>query len=114
MVDDEALRKDKGSLLQLMMYPGDFHYFSREHVVQDAWNRVDQFFARNLRAPSAARCCAAIVNRFVGDWQRLERLERERTEGVLDFGVFFDKGGAGSGRNLSAESGPPGMVAPDP
>ena len=42
---DEALKKNKGELVQFMIYPGEFHYFSREHVLRDAWNRVDRFFA---------------------------------------------------------------------
>ncbi|HKR85968.1 MAG TPA: prolyl oligopeptidase family serine peptidase [Terriglobales bacterium] len=46
---DEALKKNKGNLVQLMIYPGEFHYFSREHVLRDAWTRVDQFFAFHLR-----------------------------------------------------------------
>jgi dipeptidyl aminopeptidase/acylaminoacyl peptidase len=46
---DEALKKDKGSLLTFMMYPGEFHYFSRTHVLKDAWHRVDDFFDENLR-----------------------------------------------------------------
>jgi dipeptidyl aminopeptidase/acylaminoacyl peptidase len=49
---DEALKKDKGGLLQLMIYPGEFHYFTREHVLRDAWSRVDHFFAAQLRATS--------------------------------------------------------------
>jgi hypothetical protein len=32
-----------------MMYPGEFHYFTREHVLKDAWHRVDEFFACHLR-----------------------------------------------------------------
>ncbi len=35
--------------MQFMMYPGEFHYFDREHVLRDAWRRVDEFFAANLR-----------------------------------------------------------------
>jgi dipeptidyl aminopeptidase/acylaminoacyl peptidase len=31
-----------------MMYPGEFHYFQRAHVLRDAWQRVDRFFAANL------------------------------------------------------------------
>jgi hypothetical protein len=31
------------------MYPGEFHYFDREHVLRDAWRRVDEFFAKNVR-----------------------------------------------------------------
>lgn len=46
---DEALKKNKGDLVQFMIYPGEFHYFSREHVLRDAWNRVDRFFAFRLR-----------------------------------------------------------------
>ena len=46
---DEALKKKKGDLVQFMIYPGEFHYFTREHVLSDAWNRVDRFFALHLR-----------------------------------------------------------------
>ena len=46
---DEALKKNKGDLIQFMIYPGEFHYFSREHILRDAWNRVDKFFAFHLR-----------------------------------------------------------------
>jgi dipeptidyl aminopeptidase/acylaminoacyl peptidase len=46
---DEALKKNKGELVQFMIYPSEFHYFSREHVLRDAWNRVDRFFAFHLR-----------------------------------------------------------------
>jgi dipeptidyl aminopeptidase/acylaminoacyl peptidase len=45
---DEALKKHKGNLVDFMIYPGEFHYFSREHVLRDAWHRVDRFFATNL------------------------------------------------------------------
>ena len=46
---DEALKKHKGDLVSFMIYPGEFHYFTREHVLRDAWNRVDKFFATQLR-----------------------------------------------------------------
>jgi dipeptidyl aminopeptidase/acylaminoacyl peptidase len=46
---DEALKRGKGDLLEFMTYPGEFHYFTREHVLRDAWSRVDRFFARHLR-----------------------------------------------------------------
>lgn len=46
---DEALKKHKGDLVSFMIYPGEFHYFSREHVLRDAWHRVDDFFDRHLR-----------------------------------------------------------------
>lgn len=45
---DEVLKKNKGSLVSFMVYPGEFHYFHREHVLRDAWRRVDQFFASQL------------------------------------------------------------------
>ena len=46
---DEALKKGKGELLSYMMYPGEFHYFTRAHILLDAWHRVDDFFAFHLR-----------------------------------------------------------------
>ena len=30
------------------MYPGELHYFWRAHVLRDAWQRVDRFFATHL------------------------------------------------------------------
>jgi len=32
-----------------MTYPGEFHYFTREHVLGDAWRRVDDFFDKHLK-----------------------------------------------------------------
>jgi dipeptidyl aminopeptidase/acylaminoacyl peptidase len=46
---DELLKKGKGDLVSFMTYPGEFHYFTREHVLRDAWRRVDDFFEANLR-----------------------------------------------------------------
>lgn len=46
---DEALKKGKGDLTSFMTYPGEFHYFTRAHVLRDAWQRVDRFFAEHLR-----------------------------------------------------------------
>ena len=46
---DEALRKGKGDLVSFMTYPGEFHYFTRAHVLRDAWRRVDAFFEEHLR-----------------------------------------------------------------
>ena len=46
---DEALKRRQGDLVSFMIYPGEFHYFSREHVLRDAWHRVDDFFAAQLR-----------------------------------------------------------------
>jgi dipeptidyl aminopeptidase/acylaminoacyl peptidase len=36
-----------------MMYPGEFHYFQRAHVLRDAWQRVERFFAANLMDPAS-------------------------------------------------------------
>jgi dipeptidyl aminopeptidase/acylaminoacyl peptidase len=44
----DALLK-KGKQVDFAMYPGEFHYFHREHVLRDAWTRVASFFDRNLR-----------------------------------------------------------------
>ena len=46
---DELMKKGKGGLVSFMTYPGEFHYFTREHVLRDAWTRVDDFFRVNLR-----------------------------------------------------------------
>ncbi len=50
---DEGLKHNKGDLMQFMMYPGEFHYFDRVHVLRDAWRRVDEFFSVNLRGTPA-------------------------------------------------------------
>jgi dipeptidyl aminopeptidase/acylaminoacyl peptidase len=46
---DELLKKGKGPLFDFVTYPGEFHYFTRAHVLTDAWTRVDAFFARHLK-----------------------------------------------------------------
>ena len=46
---DEALKKGKGDLISFMIYPGEFHYFTRTHVLLDAWHRVHDFFDANLQ-----------------------------------------------------------------
>ena len=51
---DELLKKGKGELVSFMTYPGEFHYFTREHVLRDAWHRVDDFFRANLTGTAAA------------------------------------------------------------
>ncbi|MPZ17401.1 MAG: prolyl oligopeptidase family serine peptidase, partial [Luteitalea sp.] len=43
---DVATKLDKD--VELMMYPGEFHYFHREHVLRDAWQRVARFFDQHL------------------------------------------------------------------
>jgi dipeptidyl aminopeptidase/acylaminoacyl peptidase len=43
---DELLKA--GRDFEFMMYPGEFHYFHREHVLRDAWQRVERFFDQHL------------------------------------------------------------------
>ena len=45
---DQVLKHDKGGLVSFMVYPGEFHYFTRTHVLRDAWHRVNDFFDANL------------------------------------------------------------------
>ena len=53
---DELLKKGKGDLVSFMTYPGEFHYFTREHVLRDAWHRVDDFFdSTNLKRMGRSR-----------------------------------------------------------
>jgi dipeptidyl aminopeptidase/acylaminoacyl peptidase len=47
---DELMKKNKSHLLTFMTYPGEFHYFTREHVLRDAWSRVDEFFGGELKS----------------------------------------------------------------
>ncbi len=47
----DALTK-AGKEVEFMMYPGELHYFHHEHVLRDAWRRVERFFDRHLRASS--------------------------------------------------------------
>jgi len=51
---DKLLKQNKGHLTEFMTYPGEFHYFTREHVLRDAWHRVDRFFAKHLRGEQPA------------------------------------------------------------
>ena len=51
---DELLKKGKGDLVSFMTYPGEFHYFTREHVLRDAWHRVEDFFDANLKQATVA------------------------------------------------------------
>ena len=46
---DRLLKLGKGDLVTFMVYPGEFHYFTRAHVLRDAWRRVDEFFEANLK-----------------------------------------------------------------
>ena len=49
---DEVMKKNKSHLVSFMTYPGEFHYFTREHVLRDAWHRVEDFFEANLKGGS--------------------------------------------------------------
>jgi len=47
-----------GKEVEFMMYPGEYHYFHRAHVLRDAWTRVERFFEKHLRedgVPAASR-----------------------------------------------------------
>lgn len=46
---DEVMKKGKGDLVSFMTYPGEFHYFTREHVLRDAWHRVELFWDAHLK-----------------------------------------------------------------
>ena len=50
---DELMKNGKSPLFEFMTYPGEFHYFTRAHVLGDAWRRVDEFFAKHLRASAS-------------------------------------------------------------
>jgi dipeptidyl aminopeptidase/acylaminoacyl peptidase len=50
---DTALKLDKH--VEFMMYPGEFHYFHRAHVLRDAWTRVARFFDEHLRPGAHSR-----------------------------------------------------------
>lgn len=49
---DQLLKAGKGNLLSLMIYPGEFHYFDRRYVLQDAWTRIVEFFDSHLQPDS--------------------------------------------------------------
>ncbi|MGQ0732770.1 MAG: prolyl oligopeptidase family serine peptidase [Acidobacteriota bacterium] len=51
---DALMKHGKSHLFSFMEYPGEFHYFTRAHVLKDAWLRVDRFFAEHLRAQPAS------------------------------------------------------------
>ena len=44
----DALTK-RGKDYEFVMYPGEFHYFHRAHILRDAWTRVESFFDEHLR-----------------------------------------------------------------
>ncbi len=49
----DALLK-AGRDFDYMMYPGEGHYYRREHIVRDAWTRIERFFDRHLRGAKEA------------------------------------------------------------
>ena len=40
-----------GKPFELAIYPGEPHFFRREHVLKDAWRRAEAFFDKYLKAP---------------------------------------------------------------
>ncbi len=58
---DELLKKGKGDLVSFMTYPGEFHYFTREHVLRDAWHRVEDFFDAALKTTNGERRTSNVV-----------------------------------------------------
>ena len=42
-----------GKDYEFVMYPGEFHYFHRAHILRDAWKRVERFFDVHLRASTS-------------------------------------------------------------
>jgi dipeptidyl aminopeptidase/acylaminoacyl peptidase len=50
---DAIQKQGKGELVSFMVYPGEFHYFTRAQVLRDAWRRVDDFFSTNLHPGDA-------------------------------------------------------------
>jgi dipeptidyl aminopeptidase/acylaminoacyl peptidase len=50
---DAALQAGKD--VDFMVYPGEYHYFQRAHVLRDAWTRVERFFDAQLKPPSSTR-----------------------------------------------------------
>ncbi len=40
-----------GKRFELAIYPGEPHFFRREHVLKDAWRRAEAFFDKHLKAP---------------------------------------------------------------
>jgi dipeptidyl aminopeptidase/acylaminoacyl peptidase len=48
----DAMLKN-GQDIEFMMYPREFHYFTRAHVLRDAWKRTQRFFDQHLQPGSA-------------------------------------------------------------
>lgn len=46
---DHLLKHGKAPLITFRMYPGEYHYFDRAYVLDDAWHHVDRFFRQHLQ-----------------------------------------------------------------
>jgi dipeptidyl aminopeptidase/acylaminoacyl peptidase len=42
----------KGTPLEMMIYPGEIHFFRRSYVLRDAWRRSEDFFDKYLKDPN--------------------------------------------------------------
>jgi dipeptidyl aminopeptidase/acylaminoacyl peptidase len=38
-----------GKPFESQIYPGEIHFFRRDHVLRDAWRRIEDFFERNVK-----------------------------------------------------------------
>lgn len=38
-----------GKPFESQIYPGEIHFFRRDHVLRDAWTRIDEFFGRTVK-----------------------------------------------------------------
>jgi dipeptidyl aminopeptidase/acylaminoacyl peptidase len=43
-----------GKPFEMAIYPGEIHFFRREHVLRDAWRRIEDFFDRTVRRADVA------------------------------------------------------------
>jgi len=48
----DAMKK-LGKPVEFVMYPGEFHYFQRAHVLRDAWTTAERFFDKYLMSGRA-------------------------------------------------------------
>jgi dipeptidyl aminopeptidase/acylaminoacyl peptidase len=46
-----------GKPFEMGVYPGEAHFFRRQHILRDAWSRIEDFFERTVRnwTPSAGQ-----------------------------------------------------------
>jgi hypothetical protein len=42
----------KGTPFEMMIYPGEIHFFRRAYVLRDAWRRSEDFFDKYLKDPN--------------------------------------------------------------